>query len=261
MVKTHRACAAAGTILLVVASASAQTEPADAPGASAAAPTEEPAKDAGAGAGSGGPQAATDNTSPSGAAEPGPAAAQPSPYALKLREIEERVNALKEKIFQSKARLIQLQEVVLHGAISGAKAVIVHRNDMGGSFKLSRVQCALDGTPIFNRVDNDTGELAEQERIEIFNGSVAPGDHQIALYLEYRGGGFGFFSYLDEFKFGVKSRYTFHADEGKVTTVTVIGHEKGGLTTRLQDKPTVRYEVETQRALRETSTDGPPSTD
>ena len=58
-------------------------------------------------------------------------------YNLKLRDIEERVNDLKEKIFQSKARLIQLQEVVLHGTISGAKAKIVHRNEMGASFSLA----------------------------------------------------------------------------------------------------------------------------
>ena len=80
-------------------------------------------------------------------------------YNLKLRNIEERVNALKEKSFRCKARLIQLQEVVLHGTISGAKAVLVHKNNMCGSFRLWRAQYSLDGTPIFNRVDLDTGEL------------------------------------------------------------------------------------------------------
>ena len=83
-------------------------------------------------------------------------------YNIKLRAIEERVNELKEKIFQSKARLIQLQEVVLQGSISGAKAVLIHRNDMGSSFRLSRAQYALDGTPIFNRFDMGTGDLGVQ---------------------------------------------------------------------------------------------------
>ena len=57
--------------------------------------------------------------------------------SVKLRGLEERVNELKEKIFRSKARLVLLQEAVLHGTITGARAVLVHKNEMSGSFKLS----------------------------------------------------------------------------------------------------------------------------
>jgi hypothetical protein len=185
-----------------------------------------------------------------------PAAADAGPpteqaFNLKLRSIEERVNALKEKIFQSKARLIQLQEVVLHGAISGAKAVLIHRNEMGSSFRLRRAQYALDGAPVFNRVDSGSGELNDQEEIEIFNGSIAPGNHQISVYLEYQGYGYGIFSYLTGYKFKIKSSYTFNAEEGKLTNVRIVGFEKGGLTTDLKDRPSVRYDVESSRALRQ----------
>lgn len=51
-----------------------------------------------------------------------------SNYAVRLRGLEEKVNDLKERIFRSKARLILLKETVLNGVISGAKAVIIHRN-------------------------------------------------------------------------------------------------------------------------------------
>ena len=81
------------------------------------------------------------------AAETGTAQSDEAQYNLKLRDIEERVNSLKEQVFQSKARLLQLQEVVLQGAITGAKARLVHFNDMGSSFRLIRAQYALDGTP------------------------------------------------------------------------------------------------------------------
>ena len=172
-------------------------------------------------------------------------------YNLKLREIEERVNELKEKIFQSKARLIQLQEVVLHGTISGAKAVLVHRNEMGSSFKLARVQYALDGAPIFNRVDTGNGDLENLEEFEVFNGPMAPGSHQISVYLEYQGHGFGIFSYLSGYRFKIKSSYTFTAEEGKMTTVHIVGFEKGGFTTELKDRPSVRYDVEVARELRQ----------
>ncbi|MEZ4272869.1 MAG: hypothetical protein R3C68_15985 [Myxococcota bacterium] len=82
----------------------------------------------------------TPPASPSASSAPTPEA---SDYNLKLRSIEERVNSLKEKIFQSKARLIQLQEMVLHGSISGSKAVLIHRNEMGSSFRAqSRAVCS-----------------------------------------------------------------------------------------------------------------------
>ena len=171
-------------------------------------------------------------------------------YNLKLRAIEERVNELKEKIFQSKARLIQLQEVVLQGSISGAKAILIHRNDMGSSFRLKRAQYALDGTPIFNRFDMGDGEMGGNEEIELFSGSIAPGTHQISVYLEYKGHGYGVFSYLNGYNFKIKSSYTFTAEEGKATTVRIVGYEKGGITTQLADRPAVRYDIETTRSLR-----------
>lgn len=171
-------------------------------------------------------------------------------YNLKLRGIEERVNDLKEKVFQSKARLIQLQEVVLHGAISGAKAVIVHKNEMGGSFRLSRLQYALDGAPIFNRVATGD-ELASAGEIEVFNGSIAPGNHQLSLYIEYAGNGYGVFSYLKDYTFRVKSSQMLIAEEGKLTFVRVVGFEKGNITTELKDRPAVRYEIDTGKSIGE----------
>jgi hypothetical protein len=194
--------------------------------------------------------AATSVPGPSGA--PAPAGAVEAPaapeaegsYVVKLRQLEERVTALKEKVFQSKARLLQLQEVVLHGSVSGARAVLVHRNEMGSSFELAHVQYALDGAPIFNRTETGGGALSKQDEIEIFNGPLSPGSHQLSIYLEYNGSGFGIFSYVESYKFRLKSSYVFNADEGKVTTVRIVGYEKGGFTTELKDRPAVRYDVE-----------------
>ncbi|MBJ81010.1 MAG: dihydrolipoamide acetyltransferase [Myxococcales bacterium] len=182
-------------------------------------------------------------------AEEAPPAKKPGqPYNLKLREIEERVNELKEKIFQSKSRLIQLQEVVLHGAITGAKAVLVHGDEMGSSFRLWRIQYALDGAPIFKRVDTGDGALSEQEDIEIFNGSIAPGNHKVSVFMEYKGHGYGIFSYLKDYRFKLRSSYTFDAEPGKITKVRIVGYEKGGITTELKDRPSIRFDVETERA-------------
>jgi len=133
---------------------------------------------------------------------------------------------------------------VLGGDLSsGARAVLFHRNEMGSSFVLESVAYALDGAPIFTKVDVN-GDLDKREEFEIFNGRIVPGQHQIAVRLVYRGHGYGIFSYLEGYKFKVQSSYTFNAEAAKVTTVKIVGFEKGGLTADLKDRPAVRYDVE-----------------
>ncbi len=164
-------------------------------------------------------------------------------YAIRLRSLEERVNDLKERIFRSKARLILLRETVLNGVISGAKAQIVHRNEMGSSFTLEQISYSLDGAPLYNKTDTEGG-LDEQTEIELFNGSIVPGNHNLSVYLLFRGNGYGVFSYLKGYTFKVKSSHAFTAEEGKVTTVKAVAYERGGFTTDLKDRPDIRYDVE-----------------
>jgi hypothetical protein len=166
--------------------------------------------------------------------------------ATRMRGLEERVNDLKTKIYRSKARLMLLRESVLNGAIAGAKAVVVHRNEMGSAFVLESVSYALDGAPIFTKTDTD-GDLSDQTSIELFNGSIVPGNHNLSATLVYRGSGYGVFSYLRGYTFRIKTSYAFTAEEGKVTTVNVVGYERGGLTTDIRDKPAIRYDIEVKR--------------
>jgi len=164
-------------------------------------------------------------------------------YDMRVRELEEKVNDLKEKIFRSKSRLVLLKETVLRGNLSGSKAVIVHLNEMGSSFLLEQAVYSLDGNQIFNELDQDAS-LSDKEKFEIFNGAIVPGNHNISVMLIYRGNGFGVFSYLQGYKFTIRSSYTFTAEEGKTTKVQVIGYEKGGVTTALEDRPNIKYEIE-----------------
>ena len=125
---------------------------------------------------------------------------------------------------------------------SGAQAVIYHRNEMGATFVLESVAYALDGAPIFTKVDTQ-GDLDKREEFEIFNGRIVPGNHQIAVRLVYRGSGFGIFSYLEGYKFKLQSNQTFNAEASKITTVKVVGYEKGGITADIKDRPGIRYDI------------------
>jgi hypothetical protein len=170
-------------------------------------------------------------------------------YAVRLRDLEQRINELKEQIFRSKARLSLLAETVLEGVVGGGQAVILHENRMSQSYKLVRVVYALDGAPIFTKADEE-GSLGDQQEFEIYNGSIVPGEHTLTVNLEYRGHGYGVFAYLKGYRFKVRSTYTFAVPEGRVSTVHVVGYEKGGPTTPLEERPAVRYIERVERQAR-----------
>lgn len=158
-----------------------------------------------------------------------------------LRDIERKVDELKEQIFRSKARLNLLKETVLHGVIAGARATIVHRNDMGAMYTPIRYVYALDGAEIFARTD-ETGKLGKSRELEIYTGSLAPGNHTLSVQMVYQGNGFGMFSYLKGYKFIARSSYTFTATEGKQLQLKVIGFERGNaLTTDPKDRPSIDF--------------------
>jgi len=167
-------------------------------------------------------------------------------YDVRVRDLEERVNQLKMRIYQSKARLVRLQEAVMHGVVSGARARLVHRNEMGSTFKLQEAHYFLDGAPL-KQMSNIDGSLANQKEIELFQGQIVPGNHQLSVNLVYAGNGFGIFSYLKGYRFKIRSSYTFSAEEGKFTEIKVVGFERGGITTDLRERPTVRYDVDVMK--------------
>jgi hypothetical protein len=169
-----------------------------------------------------------------GPAEPRPAAED---LDARLQGIEERVEALEAKVLRTKARLATLQDMVVGGDLaSGAKLVVVHRNEMGASYVLESATFALDGAPVFHEVD-DGGVLDRRSQLDVFAGRLAPGRHQLAVRLVYRGKG------RDAARFDVESTFPFDAKAGEVTAVNVAGFEKGGLATKLEDRPALRHDV------------------
>ncbi|MBN2716770.1 MAG: hypothetical protein JXX14_13035 [Deltaproteobacteria bacterium] len=164
-------------------------------------------------------------------------------YTVRLRDLEDRVNRLKEQIFRTKARLSLLAETVLEKKIAGAQANIAFRNEMGGSFRLHKASILLDGGPIFQETD-ESGSLSKRQHIDLFDGPVAPGDHTLEVVLQYKGHGYGIFSYLKGYTFKIKSNFTFTVEEGKAVKLQIIGFEKGDPTTPLEERPAVRYAEE-----------------
>src|SRR5262249_28730422 len=83
--------------------------------------------------------------------------------------------------------------------------------------------------------------LTPRQEVPVFDIAVPPGPHVLQVLLRYQGNGYGVFSYLRGYKFDVRSIHSLDVAPGALTVVTVMGHEKGGLTTPLEERPAVRW--------------------
>jgi hypothetical protein len=161
-------------------------------------------------------------------------------YAVRLRDLEQRVDELKDQIRRSHTRLALLSDTILSGGAAGSRSEVVFHNEMSSAFRLSRAVFVVDGAVQYNKQD-DTGALADQKEIPIFNGSMPPGDHTVQVILNFQGNGYGVFTYLRGYKFEVKSAHSFTAVEGKTLNILATALEKGGVTTPLEQRPTIEW--------------------
>jgi hypothetical protein len=161
-------------------------------------------------------------------------------YVVRLRDLQQRIDQLKEQIRRSHTRLSLLSDTILSGGSSGSRATIRFENKLSSQFKLTRALVVLDGAVQYNKSDR-SGVLDEQKVIPIFNGSIPPGDHTVQVLVNLQGHGYGVFSYLRGYKFEVRSSHSFTSVEGKTTRLRVLAYEKGGVTTPLEERPAIRY--------------------
>jgi len=187
------------------------------------------------------------------ATAPASASSQPvdgATYVVRLRDLEQRVDELKEQIRRSHTRLSLLSDTILSGGVGGAHAEIVFKNELSNAFHLTGATFVLDGAVQYNKQD-DSGVLAEQKEIPIFSGSVPPGDHTLQVVLKLRGHGYGVFSYLRGYKFNVPATHSFTVTEGKAVRLEAIVWEKGDVTTPLEERPAIRWEQKLSNSMGE----------
>jgi hypothetical protein len=157
------------------------------------------------------------------------------PTAVRMRRLEQKTQALKDRAWQMKARVQMLKEQMLGGGV-GAQAVITHAAEMGPSFRLVKLVYSLDGTEVFARTDDSGESLYKQKSFDVFAGPISPGNHTISAVATYKGHGIGPFEYLDKYTFTAKGSNTFIAGEGKIAKVDCKGYEKGNATVPLEKR-------------------------
>jgi hypothetical protein len=160
-----------------------------------------------------------------------------------LRDFDRRVGELKDQVFRSKARLSLLSETLLSSSAGSARAVVVHKHQLGPLYKPVRLSYQLDGRDIFGRADDAaTGrELSKDlgRELTVWEGALKPGEHVLGVTVVFRGNGAKVFSYYDQYTFTTRAAHRFTAVDGQTARVQVVCFEKGNpLTTAVEQRPT-----------------------
>lgn len=178
-------------------------------------------------------------------AAPAPAAGADAlqDYDVRLREMETRVDDLKNRVFRSKQRLLLLSEKMQKGRTLDAKVVILHSNDIDGTFKLVEATYFLDGAEILREKERDPRDysLNGKRDFQVYAGNITPGDHLLTVYMKYRGDVAGF-TYVDAITISKNNSYTFRVDSGKQLTLHCRGYDRGRLI-KFALRPDIKFDA------------------
>ncbi|MBI2894882.1 MAG: hypothetical protein HYY06_15105 [Deltaproteobacteria bacterium] len=126
-----------------------------------------------------------------------------------------------------------------------SELLVRFENEMGSYFRFGRLDLYVDGTLLFMRAcaDDDT-DCPDQMRGRLLHfGVVAAGEHAANANLVYHSNpvGFGAFSYIRAYTFRLRSAHSFVVRRGHRLELSVIAHERGGVTTPIEERPAVRW--------------------
>lgn len=174
-------------------------------------------------------------------------------YDLRLRELEDRVNELKEDIFRSKSRLMMLREQILQTNIGGSRLVITHVDDTSATFDIVQVVYGLDGNQIF--AASEGGDRVGRREI-VYDEAILDGPHNLTVQVTLRGNGFGVFSYMEGYETVVENSLQFQVDEGTTWEIDSVIFEEGGQSRPPEERGTVRFDTETYQTTEENVASG-----
>ncbi len=182
-------------------------------------------------------------------AQPSEQGAVESPYSYReLKAIQERLELIKERLVQYRSRLLGLKDQLALTKVAVINAAISYRNDVGGTFELVEVHFYLDGFEIYRSSGEQVGK---GKPVEIYQGSLLPGEHLLSAELLYRGKGHGVFAYMKKNVYRVRSRYAFHVEEGEEVELDVVSLDKGGLMSSVADRLKLEYKINKKSASAE----------
>ena len=171
-----------------------------------------------------------------------PAAPDATAFNRELGAVEERVDDLKEKVFRSKAALLYLREVIATGSTGGGARVSIElRNNLGAGHVLEGVTFFLDGQIKYAGNDSAVDKaLRAGSGLEVHQGSLSPGTHELTVTYRIRSTGFNVFSYAKKDTYEVRVRNSFEAKMGEACALVATVRE-GAAVNSFKDRTGVDF--------------------
>lgn len=178
---------------------------------------------------------------PGAAATEGTSATPSGEYLRDLKTVEASVQDLKERVFQSKATLQLLHELVVEGVAFGAGVRVWHVNQLPKAYAVERADYFLDGKSIFTWQAERPGDRPPSD-LEVADRRIEPGTHTLQVVYALRGNGGGVFNYVKDYAFNLQSVYSFTVEEGEKLLLRALAVSRGGVKTTFVERPTLVYE-------------------
>lgn len=160
-------------------------------------------------------------------------------------ELPEQVRALREKVLESRARLLMLPEEI-HGSLPTQAGLRLRvANELPGDFKLEKVEARLNGVAVVDKAltEGDDSSLLKYEQ------PLAPGAHTLDLTLTYRGNGRGLFPYMRAYEVVIEGSYPFVVPDQVVAAVTATVSSDNPLKKHWKQRPELRFALEEDTML------------
>jgi len=161
-----------------------------------------------------------------------------------LSALEARIDAIESRIVDAAGEVDLLTDTAVTGRVGRTYADIVHRNELGGGYRLQSIRYVMDGRVLFEESPDDPVRSRKLETVPLYRGAIAPGEHLIEVTARVRSGTFGVFSYAEAYKFEVQSKYVLDVREGRLNKLSVVFHQKPDVTLSAEERLGVRYDLE-----------------
>ena len=155
---------------------------------------------------------------------------------LRLAEIQQRIDALRKNLATLQRRVEELARrdpaAPAPPPVKPATAISSLENRLA-AMRLTRVRVLFDGALV---LDNADAKFLAGRELPLFIGAVAPGEHTVAVQIEAAPAGHGVFVYADQLHFTTVAVQKLTFNEGKDSSVRVRVFEKGGVTVPFADR-------------------------
>lgn len=177
------------------------------------------------------------------AAPPIPAApAQPGVFDHKalLEQTRARSDALQARILAAREKVLGLRADVIRDNLTPTRLLLSHKNDVGASFAVEAIEYELDGVIVSSRA-NPLFDAAHQ--LEILNGDVRPGDHELRVTITLMGTGTGPYASVGGYRFKVPASFKLVTPNARLTEATVIASVRPDADIDVRQRFSVRLEA------------------